>query len=49
MIRDSDVWECSRIFQNVLRYFQKFHGGGGGMLQLQSLLRSRHPESEIEI
>ena len=24
-------------------------GGGGGMLQLQSLLRSRPPESEIEI
>ena len=24
-------------------------GGGGGMLQLQCLLRSRPPESEIEI
>ena len=25
------------------------YGGSGGMLQLQSLLRSRPPESEIEI
>ena len=48
-----NVLECSRIFYNVLKDSKKFHGwvggGGGGMLQLQCLLRSRPPESEIEI
>ena len=44
------------MFGNVLVYSRmfwetpkSFMGGGGGMLQLQSLLRSRPPESEIEI
>ena len=41
------------MFENVLEYSRmfwekKFHGGGG-KLQLQRLLRSRPPESEIEI
>ena len=48
----ANVLECSRIFYNVLKDSKKFHGGGWWVvvyLQLQCLLRSRPPESEIEI
>ena len=40
------------MFWNVLEVSKEFHGWVGGWLvylQLQSLLRSRPPESEIEI
>ena len=40
-----NILECSGRLQKV----SWVGGGGGGMLQLQSLLRSRPPESEIEI
>ena len=43
------VWECSRML-NVLGDSKKFHGWVVVVyLQLQCLLRSRPPESEIEI
>ena len=39
-----------RMFKNVVEDSKKFHGWVvGDTLQLQSLLRSRPPESEIEI
>ena len=43
-----NVLECSRMFWETPKSFM-VGGGGGGMLQLQSLLRSRLPESDIEI
>ena len=41
-----NVLVYSRMFQETPKSFMVV---GGGMLQLQSLLRSRPPESEIEI
>ena len=51
-------WWGGGMFWNVLEYSRKFQespksfmvgGGGGGTKQLQCLLRSRLPDSEIEI
>ena len=40
-------WECPRMFWETPKSIMG--GWVGGMLQLQCLLRSRPPESEIEI
>ena len=44
-----NVLECSRMFLKTPKSFMVGGGWVGGMLELQCLLRSRPPESEIEI